>query len=86
MIILFENTTYDAPTPEDATDYHEEIGSPSYPVFADTAEALFDAVPYDGSSLPGICLVTPEMELLECTSGHGMEQFLETIQDHAEAG
>ena len=64
-------------------DYAEALGYPDHPVVADASEQVFQATQYDGSVLPGKCALSPEMEILACTSGHGNESLFEVIRDHA---
>ena len=70
IIALFEGTSDPIPGVEDAVDYHETIGSPDIPVLADLDQKLLDATPYDGSQLPGQCILSPEMEIVMCATGH----------------
>jgi len=85
VVIIFEDVTWQVPDAEEAADYHEAIGEPAFPVLSDIYEGALGATPYDGSSLPGTCILTPEMEILECTTGHGMSSLLEAVQEHAES-
>jgi len=73
------------PDGEDARLYHETLGSPDYPVLSDQAQTMLNSVPYDGSRLPGKCVLSPEMELLHCAEGHGTGELLTTIVEHAAA-
>ena len=50
---------------------------------ADETQQVFEATTYDGSRLPGKCILTPEMEMLVCTSGHGNEELFDAIRTHA---
>jgi len=63
--------------------YAAALDNPSYPVVSDESEQVFAATTYDGLSLPGKCLLTPEMEMLMCTSGHGNEELFDAIRTHA---
>ena len=71
------------PGAQDAIDYAELLGDPRHPVLADPSEQVLSATSYDGSMLPGKCALTPEMEILECTAGHGNGALLERIREHA---
>ena len=57
------------PDAEIAVDYWEAAEEPSFPVMADLAASVLEATPYTGNALPGKCILTPEMELLDCRSG-----------------
>jgi hypothetical protein len=63
--------------------YAAALDDPSYPVVSDESEQVFEATTYDGSRLPGKCLLTPEMEILMCGSGHGNEELFDAIRTHA---
>ena len=73
IIGLFEGTSDPIPDAQDAVDYHETIGSPDIPVLADLDQELLGATPYDGSQLPGQCILSPEMEIVMCSTGHTTE-------------
>ncbi|HJN73463.1 MAG TPA: hypothetical protein QGF58_05970 [Myxococcota bacterium] len=83
IVGLFEGMDPGPPPPEMAAEYHERLGSPDLPVLADTEGLLLDVTPYDGRSLPGKCALSPEMEMLECTTGHGLEELRDVIAEHA---
>jgi hypothetical protein len=80
---VFQNSVGSPPEAQDAVDYAEALGDPDYPVVADPSEQVFSATGYDGSTLPGKCVLSPEMVMLECTSGHGNEDLFEAIVEHA---
>ncbi len=71
------------PGAQDAVDYAAALGNPDHPVLSDPSEQVFSATEYDGSTLPGKCVLSPEMEILACTSGHGNEELFDLIQEHA---
>jgi len=52
-------------------------------VLSDPTEQVFEATEYDGSVLPGKCALSPQMEMLSCTSGHGNESLFDAIREHA---
>ena len=81
--MVFQNSVGSPPTAQDAVDYAEALGDPDYPVVADPSEQVFEATEYNGSILPGKCVLGPEMEMIECTAGHGNESLFETIREHA---
>ena len=70
ITLLFQGPTGDPAQPEDAPGYAEYVGNPTNPVVADPDRAILDATPYDGSTLPGKCLLSPQMEILDCWTGH----------------
>ncbi len=84
LIVLFEDTRGDAPGEDLAEDYHEQISSPDLPVLSDIDEGILEASAYAGSPLPGKCLLSPQMEILRCSNGHGNETLFEAILQHAD--
>ena len=59
------------------------MGQPEFPVLSNEAQDALDITPYNGSPLPGKCVVSPEMELLECNHGHGSASWAgDVILDH----
>lgn len=50
---------------------------------ADEAQEMLNAVPYDGTSLPGKCLLSPQMEIVHCQTGHGYEPIINAMVAHA---
>lgn len=70
LIVLFSGTTGDAPKPIDAVDYAKAVGDPDIPVLADPEQNILANTPYDGKTLPGKCLLSPEMEIISCWTGH----------------
>jgi hypothetical protein len=83
VIGLFQDYSSGVPDGADAAVYHETLGFPDYPVVADEAQEMLAAVPYDGSSLPGKCLLSPQMEILHCEVGHGYEPLIDAMVAHA---
>jgi hypothetical protein len=69
ITLLFQGPQGDPAVPQDAPSYHEYVDSPRIPVVADPERAFLEATPYDGSVLPGKCLLSPEMELVHCWTG-----------------
>ena len=79
---IFQDTLGYVPDGEDALIYWEAIGDERIPVLADHGQRVIPATPYDGSALPGKCVLTPEMEILYCWTGHGNEQGFDAIVEH----
>lgn len=71
MVLLFADTKGDAPGDDVAGPYAEEIGDPSIPVVADPMQGFLYDTPYDGSELPGKCLLSPDLEIRMCWAGPG---------------
>ncbi len=70
------------PDAEDALIYWEAIDDDAMPVLSDHEQQVIASMPYDGSALPGKCVLTPEMEILHCYMGHGNDQGFEAIVEH----
>lgn len=83
--MLFQDILGNVPDGEDAAVYSSAIGDPTLPVLADDTQRILSATPYDGSALPGKCVLTPEMEILYCWMGHGSEDGFDAIVEHWEA-
>lgn len=84
MVLLFEGRSAGVPTTDDVVPYAEEIGAEFQPVLGDTQSLLLDSVPYDGSELPGVCLLSPTMEILSCAAGNDqITPLADTIAAHA---
>lgn len=65
-----------------AVRYAEAIGNPEHAVLADTEAAILDATPWLGNTLPGKCVLSPQMEILDCYSGDEDERAYEAILEH----
>jgi hypothetical protein len=83
IAVLFQDVVGGSPGGGDAVSYAAVLDNPSYPIVADESLQVFDATTYDGRALPGKCVLTPEMEMLMCTSGHGNEELYDAIRTHA---
>lgn len=85
VIVLFQDAMGDPPDDEVAAEYAEVIGvEHQIPILSDRKEGVLDGTPYDGSTLPGKCVLSPRMEILDCTTGHGDDlQYIDLIRDHA---
>ncbi len=83
VIALFQGASGGEPVPEEADEYAKAIDvKRRIPVLSDLAIKTIDRTPYDGGTLPGICLLSPEMVMLECWEGEGeSEKALEMIVD-----
>ena len=82
LLIIFENNAGLPPNGSVAETYATEIGWPDILVAADPAKAILDAVPWTDPTLPGKCILTPQMEILECYSGHGNDTAFEAVLAH----
>jgi hypothetical protein len=69
MILLFQDVQGGPPHPADAASYWEAIGEPTFPVTVDPSGAMLEATPWEGSPLPGKCVLGPDMVLLDCYTG-----------------
>jgi hypothetical protein len=55
-------------------------------VTASLDQAIVDATPWDGKTLPGKCILSPGMVLLDCWTGHGdFDSAFDLIEVHAAA-
>lgn len=84
IVLLFEGNSGTTPVPEDAEAYAARIEAGDTPVLGDVSDTALAAVPYDGSSIPGVCLLSPTMEIVACTTEEGnLTSFADVIRDHA---
>ena len=65
-----------------APSYWKDIDKPDFPVTADTEGKIVDATEWNGTRLPGKCVVSPEMEMLDCYSGDDDADALDLIVEH----
>ncbi len=83
-IVLFESQSGGVPTGNESPAYADDISATDTPVLADTAGTAVSAFPYSGSPLPGLCLLSPSMEILACSAGEGnLPEMEELILNHA---
>ena len=89
LMVLWENQQGAPPTNADILAYAEDIGeappNPGQLLASDLTQQSFDDTPYDGSGIPGKCVLSPEMEIIDCRSGHGNTAVLNVIRGHAES-
>jgi hypothetical protein len=84
VLALFEDAQGNVPDAEDALSYWEVVDEPDVPITADPDGQMFDATPFDGSPLPGKCILSPTMEILECEEGEAEDDWaFEIIEEHA---
>lgn len=81
MVLLFQDVRGLPPDADDAVTYAEAIGDPSFPVTVDPPAAMFDATPWEGSPLPGKCVMSPEMVMLDCYAGDEDEDAFQLIAE-----
>jgi hypothetical protein len=55
---------------------HCQTTRPSIPVLSSVDEKILDSFPYSGASegMPGKCVLSPKMEILDCFTGHGEDE------------
>ena len=70
------------PDAKDALTYWEVVDDENIPVLADHEQLVIPSTPYEGTALPGKCVLTPQMEILYCFTGHGNEQGFDAIVEH----
>ena len=84
MFALYEGSSGNPAGVEDVMAYHEVIGSPSFPIFADGTGKISGATPMTQLSHPEMCAFSPEFEIISCYAGHGgYEEALNDIKAHA---
>jgi hypothetical protein len=86
VVVLFESSTGGLPPAAAAESYWDAIDSPDYPVTASVDASILDATPYayPDQGLAGKCVLSPDLELLDCWSGHGEDtRGYDAIREHA---
>jgi hypothetical protein len=84
ILLLFEDRRGNPPDAEIPARYAEDVGLKGFPVTADPDQDVFDATPYDGGSLPGVCALGPDMTLIDCSSGSSaVRAMLDAVKAHA---
>ena len=84
LFALYENVQRQPTTAEDVASYANYIGGPDFPIFADSEGVLKDATPMTQETHPEVCALSDELEILDCTTGHGgFETMMDAIRDHA---
>ena len=74
-VVLFEDNMGGVPSANVAEAYASVIGfEQELPILADTSGSILDSTPYNGTPLPGKCLLSPEMEILACSAGSNAER------------
>ena len=82
-IILNKDGSGNPPTADTAAAYAGLVGA-TYPVLADPTDAAAAASPWNGTTLPGKCVVAPDMTILTCWTGHGEDTIAyDAIKNHA---
>ncbi|MBX2802687.1 MAG: redoxin domain-containing protein [Myxococcales bacterium] len=85
VITVFQDTMGAPPTRDVAADYADHVDARRVvPVLADVDQDLLVDTPYDGNALPGKCVLSPQMEMLDCYTGHGDDaEAFAMIEAHA---
>ncbi len=85
IVGLFQDYQAFAPDEELGKDYWETIDEPDFPVVSDPEQLTISDTPYTGQGLPGKCVLSPKMRILECGSGHGEDDWAyDIIREHAD--
>ena len=85
IAVVYENSVGTEPTGQDAMDYAAALGNPALPVLADPSLQVLDVTEFDGTVFPSQCALSPEMEMLKCTEGHGHDDLFDVIREHAQS-
>jgi len=89
LVGLYQDSLGNVPDAETALDYADYIDAlgPEAPLFvsADPDQRLLSVTPYDGTGMPGKCLLSPELEILHCMTGHGFEELYDGVREQTGA-
>ena len=84
IFVLSEGASGNPAAVEDVVAYAERIGSPNFPILAGGDGTIVAATPMDQIAHPEICVLTPELEIVECFTGHsGTDEAFDVIRSHA---
>ncbi|MCP4872459.1 MAG: hypothetical protein GY898_27515 [Proteobacteria bacterium] len=84
VISLYADATGAPPHESLGEEYWEDVGEPEFPVGADTDREVLDATPFNGEVAAGKCVLADDLEILDCRTGHGSEQWAwDAILEHA---
>lgn len=83
MLVLNEGGSGGPATSADALAYAQTINA-TFPVLADGGGQLAAATPITGKYRPELCVLAPDMTILECATGHNkVPGLLDSIKAHA---
>ena len=81
IFVLSEGASGDPAVAEDGIAYAERIGHPNFPVLAGGDGVIVEATPMTQEVHPELCALTPELEIIECFTGHsGSDAALDAIK------
>lgn len=81
VTVVFQDSAGTLPAADEGARYADTAQIHDQPVFADPIAAVLEATPYDGSLLPGVCALSPEMVLVDCRAGEGaVDGLLEVVE------
>src|SRR5258706_5154834 len=81
---LMEDQQGKPPTAADSAAYAEALGLKGFPVTADIQQKLIPDTPWDGTSRPGKCVLTPTMKMLKCYTGEDDTEAFQAIYADAD--
>jgi hypothetical protein len=82
LLVLFASTSGGLPDASTGVRYAEEIDAQAMPVLVDPRQSVLADTPYDGARLPGVCVLSPDMEMVFCDHGEGLAMsLLQELQD-----
>ncbi len=84
IFAMYSSASGEDATAEDCEAFADHIGA-EFPVFADPGGVTISAAtPMTTSTHPELCVITPDMELLQCFNGHrNIEPSLAQVRAHA---
>jgi len=82
MLALYEGVRDPIPSGEEMMSYAEYIGAEFMPVLGDQSGRLIEASGWDGNSMPGQCVLAPDMTMLDCYTGEDDEYAAALIDEH----
>jgi hypothetical protein len=69
IVVIFEGEDGLPPSAQAAATYAEAVEAEEIAVFADVDGEILRSTPYEGFEVPAKCLVSPQMEIIQCSAG-----------------
>ena len=85
VVVLYEDRTGALPAATVAERYAADVEIEDQPVTVDPIKAVLGATPYRGDALPGVCALSPELEILGCGTGDAAVDAMLTLVEEAAA-
>lgn len=82
-MILTQNASGNPLTDPDTARIFAEATGATVPITGDLSSQAVLFLPWPGNSIPGKCVLSPQMEIITCYTGTNDDQGVAAIQAHA---